>query len=240
MKRHPAMAADIRPGSQGESPESLATQISAGRPPNKTEPYLEMTAGVLRVRPLVHQRPAGKRLRAAHTLLLSGSLDRSSTHTLEAEIERLCESGVCEITLDLAQLAGIDPAGVAVIVFRRKWCAKRGCDLSLARCTPDTRVAFEAAGAGELLGNEPGDASVDAPDAPDPVAAAIERPGPRIIAAAARARDATARIIAAATRPDGTGTRIVARRADDDARPASAPDTGATTTPIEEAGAAAV
>jgi anti-anti-sigma regulatory factor len=151
MKRHPAMAANICPGSKGESPESLATQISAAPPPPDTEPYLELTAGALRVRPLVHQRPAAKRLRAAHTLLLSGTLDRSSTHILEAEIERLCGSGVSEITLDLAQLVGVDFAGAAVIAFRRNWCRRRGCTLSLARCTPAIRLAFSAAGVGDLV-----------------------------------------------------------------------------------------
>ncbi|HEV2982723.1 MAG TPA: STAS domain-containing protein [Solirubrobacteraceae bacterium] len=235
MKRHPAMAANICPGSKGESPESLATQISAARPPTGTVQHLELTAGEARVR--ASGPPATKR--TTHTLLLSGSLDRSSTHTLEGEIERLCESGVRAITLDLAQLAGIDFAGVAVVAFRRKWCRRRGCVLSLTRATPEIRRAFEAASAGELLGGEHTDAPVEAPDAPLDAADATNAPADQRIAAIA-ANDPSARIIAVATPTPEAGTRIVARCADHDPH-AAAQGTGDTPpTPMEEADAATV
>jgi anti-anti-sigma factor len=221
MKRHQAMAASICPGSQGDSPESLATQNTAARTPTESERHLELTAGAPRVRPIVPRQVGARRPRAAHTLLVSGSLDRSSTHLLEAEIERLYESGIREITLDLTQLAGIDFAGVAVIAFRRKWCRRHGCELGLVRATQDMRRAFEAAGVGELLRDESaGDAPADASDAARELAEArLERPDPRIIAAA--------------TPPAAGGARIVARRADE-------PACGEATTPMEEADAATV
>jgi anti-anti-sigma factor len=86
-----------------------------------------------------------------HTLVLTGSLDRSSVHTLEAEIERLCEEGVTGITLDLRQLADIDPFGVAVIAFRCGLCKRRGYDFALIRGSRAIQRAFEKAGVSELL-----------------------------------------------------------------------------------------
>jgi anti-anti-sigma factor len=226
MKRHPAMAANICPGTQGELPESLASQIAA-RQPTETEPHLELTAGALRMRPQVPPRPGTKRPRAAHALLLSGRLDRSSTHLLEAEIERLYESGVREITLDLAQLSGIDFAGVAVVAFRRNWCRRHGCELALVHATPEIRSAFESARAGELLsGAQAQRGSAQATGAAaGSTGASIDRPA--------------ARIIAAVTKPTAAGRRIIARSADPEPV-ASEPADGASTTPIEEAGAATV
>src|SRR5665213_1368970 len=43
-----------------------------------------------------------------HTLILTGELTHRSAHLLEAEIERLCEQGVTDITLDLRQLTSLD------------------------------------------------------------------------------------------------------------------------------------
>jgi anti-anti-sigma factor len=86
-----------------------------------------------------------------HTLVLTGSLDRGSVHTLEAEIERLCEEGVTGITLDLRQLADIDPFGVAVIAFRCGLCRRRGFDFALIRGSRAIQRAFEKAGVSELL-----------------------------------------------------------------------------------------
>jgi anti-anti-sigma factor len=99
-----------------------------------------------------------------HTLVLTGSLDRSSVHTLEAEIERLCEEGVTGITLDLRQLTVIDPFGVAVIAFRCGLCKRRGYDFALIRGSRAIQRAFEKAGVSELL---PFDR--DAPVQPSPV-----------------------------------------------------------------------
>ena len=152
MKRHPAMAAKICPGSKGESPETLAMQISAAR----NQPHhLELTIGTLRARPAaVHRSPSATGPRSAHALLLSGRLDRSSAHMLEAEIERLCQSEVDELSIDLTELAAIDFTGVAVIAFRQKWCRRHGCQLVLVGATSDVQLAFEAAGVGDLVGVE--------------------------------------------------------------------------------------
>jgi anti-anti-sigma factor len=93
------------------------------------------------------ERPASPaRRRAEHTLVLIGELDRGSTHTLEAEIERLCEAGIAAITLDLTKLSGIDSAGVAVIAFRSSWCRRRGHELVLVPGPRAVQRAFELAG----------------------------------------------------------------------------------------------
>jgi len=68
-----------------------------------------------------------------HTLVLTGSLDRSSVYTLEAEIERLCEEGV------------------AVIAFRCGLCKRHGYDFALIRGSREIDRAFEKAGVSELL-----------------------------------------------------------------------------------------
>ncbi|MHB8233392.1 MAG: STAS domain-containing protein [Solirubrobacteraceae bacterium] len=86
-----------------------------------------------------------------HTLILTGELDSSSAHALEAEIERLCEERVTSITLDLRELTYIDPVGVAVIVFRCRLCKRRGYEFALV---PGGRIihrAFEQAGVDGLL-----------------------------------------------------------------------------------------
>jgi anti-anti-sigma factor len=86
-----------------------------------------------------------------HTLVLTGELDRRSAHTLEAEIERLCREGVSGITLDLRELAYIDPIGVAVIAFRCGHCKRRGCDFALIPGRPSIQRAFERAGVSDSL-----------------------------------------------------------------------------------------
>jgi anti-anti-sigma factor len=86
-----------------------------------------------------------------HTVLLLGELDRASAPTLEAEIERLCALGVEALTLDLNGLTDIDAIGVAVIVYRRGWCERRGCELALLADTPLVREAFALSAGGERV-----------------------------------------------------------------------------------------
>jgi anti-anti-sigma factor len=100
--------------------------------------------------PLARSGRGAQRL-AKHTLVLIGELDRGSTHTLEAEIERLCEAGVAAITLDLTKLSGIDSSGVAVIAFRSGWCRRRGHDLALIPGPRAVQRAFERAGVAQAL-----------------------------------------------------------------------------------------
>ena len=76
-----------------------------------------------------------------HTLVLTGGLTHRSAHALEVEIERLCEEGVTDITLDLRDLQWIDPVGVAVIAFRCGLCEKRGYGF---RTDPAARAACSA------------------------------------------------------------------------------------------------
>jgi len=86
-----------------------------------------------------------------HTVLLLGELDRSSAAALEAEIERLCNAGIDTLTLDLSGLTHIDKIGVAVLVYRRRWCERRGCELTLLADTPLVRDAFARSGTGERV-----------------------------------------------------------------------------------------
>ncbi len=89
--------------------------------------------------------------RRAHTLTLTGSLDRGSVRQFEMEIERLCEEGVTGITLDLRELTYIEMIGVAVVAFRCGLCLRRGYDFALIRGPRVVQRAFEQAGLSELL-----------------------------------------------------------------------------------------
>jgi anti-anti-sigma factor len=86
-----------------------------------------------------------------HTLILTGELTHRSAHALEVEIERLCEEGVTDITLDLRDLTGIDSVGVAVIAFRCGLCEKRGYGFRLIRGSHSVQRAFDKAGVTSLL-----------------------------------------------------------------------------------------
>ncbi len=86
-----------------------------------------------------------------HTLVLTGELTHRSAHSLEVEIERLCEEGVTDITLDMRDLKRIDPVGVAVIAFRCGLCEKRGYGFRLIRGSRGVQRAFEQAGVSEML-----------------------------------------------------------------------------------------
>jgi len=86
-----------------------------------------------------------------HTLILTGELNHRSAHALEVEIERLCEEGVTDITLDLRDLVAIDSVGVAVIAFRCGLCEKRGYGFRLIRGSRAVQRAFEQAGVIEIL-----------------------------------------------------------------------------------------
>jgi anti-anti-sigma factor len=81
-----------------------------------------------------------------HTLILTGELTHRSAHTLEMEIERLFEQGVTSITLDLRQLAHIDPIGVAVIAFRCRLCKRQGHGFVLIAGPRFVQRVFEEAG----------------------------------------------------------------------------------------------
>jgi anti-anti-sigma factor len=85
-----------------------------------------------------------------HTLVLVGELTHRSAHTLELELERLCDDGVAVIILDLRQLEHIDPIGVAVIAFRCGLYQRRGLGFALIPGPRRIQSSFERAGAGDL------------------------------------------------------------------------------------------
>jgi anti-anti-sigma factor len=86
-----------------------------------------------------------------HTLILTGELTFRSASELEGEIERLCEEGVTDITLDLSRLTRIDASGVAVITFRSRHCARRGYGFVLVAGSRMIQRAFEQAGVIDAL-----------------------------------------------------------------------------------------
>jgi anti-anti-sigma factor len=85
-----------------------------------------------------------------HTLVLTGELTHRSAHTLEVELERLCEDGVTAILLDLRQLAHIDAIGIAVIAFRCGLYRRRGLAFTLVPGSRSIQRAFERAGVSDL------------------------------------------------------------------------------------------
>jgi anti-anti-sigma factor len=100
---------------------------------------------------VAHRRPLASVRTRSHTLIPTGELDHHSAHTLEAEIERLCEEGVTTITLDLRELRYIDVIGVAVVAFRSELCKRRGHGFYVI---PGSRIihrAMEQAGVSDLL-----------------------------------------------------------------------------------------
>ena len=159
MKRHhPPTTEGIGTGSEDDTLESVTQQMPSAPSEKTTKQHITLIPAVARPRPAareprsaVRERRAEKPRGATHTLVLIGELDRTSTHTLEAEIERLCDAGISGITLDLSKLSGIDSTGVAVIVFRHNWCRRRGCELALIVGSSVIQRAFELAGAVDRL-----------------------------------------------------------------------------------------
>jgi anti-anti-sigma factor len=141
-RHHMTMAASVHARTDEDTVGSVATHARAAF--NDTTERTDQASG----RASFVAPDIGLRM---HTLVLTGSLDRSSVHTLEAEIERLCEEGVTGITLDLRQLADIDAFGVAVIAFRCGLCRRRGYDFALIRGSRAVQRAFEKAGVSDLL-----------------------------------------------------------------------------------------
>ena len=158
-RHHMTMAASVHARTDEDTAGSVATQVRAAF--NDT---IERTGQVSHQAAFV-EPDIGLRM---HTLVLTGSLDRSSVHTLEAEIERLCDEGITGITLDLRQLADIDPFGVAVIAFRCGLCRRRGYDFELIRGSRAVQRAFEKAGVSELLPFVDESAPAQAPPALEP------------------------------------------------------------------------
>jgi anti-anti-sigma factor len=137
MKRHRTqakirlVARDERAvAEQPGGPPSPLASASARPAPRPRRPSLTLADASLRT----------------HTLIPTGRLDRRSAPILEAEMERLHESGVSSLVLDLRQLAYVDSTGLAVLAFRCELCKRQGYDLRLIPGSRLMRRAFEAAG----------------------------------------------------------------------------------------------
>ncbi len=142
MKRHPtASAAGVGTRNEGGVGGRVATRTHAAF---NSQTYTQPATN----RPNLALASVNRR---THTLILTGELNHRSAHTLEAEIERLCEQGVTGITLDLRELSSIDSIGVAVIAFRCGLCKRRGYDFALIPGPQRIRRAFEQAGMIDLL-----------------------------------------------------------------------------------------
>ncbi len=138
MKRHPAVS-----------------EVDIGGPPASTTASPRLLGDPPRSPDVANEHEHGLVLTSVntwnHTLVLTGELTHRSAHALEVEIERLCEEGVTDITLDLRDLQWIDPVGVAVIAFRCGLCEKRGYGFRLIRGSRGVQRAFEQAGVIEML-----------------------------------------------------------------------------------------
>ena len=145
MERHQAMAGSVCTRSDGAIGSVVNQSQTTLTPSKNTE---DQYVGAARSEASFAPVSLARRM---HTLILTGSLDRGSAHTLEAEIERLCEEGVAGITVDLRELDHIDPIGVAVLAFRCGLCIRRGYDFALIRGSRAIGRAFEQAGVSELL-----------------------------------------------------------------------------------------
>jgi anti-anti-sigma factor len=142
MKRHRTVAkmrlvARDGSGVAGANPERMnALDEASVRPaPGSGKPALTLADSGVRT----------------HTLIPTGRLDRHSAPVLEAEIERLCDSGVTSLVLDLRELAYVDSTGLAVIAFRCELCKRRGYDLALIPGSRLMQRAFEGLGVTDLL-----------------------------------------------------------------------------------------
>jgi anti-anti-sigma factor len=168
MKRHHlTTAAGVRadehraPGGNAGGPLHTAANENTIQRPAAGEASSRPVIGGSRQTPTGRARgaPASSGIRARgasppagmHTLVLMGELDRVSAHTLEAEIERLCDRGTGGITLDLRKLSYIDATGVAVIAFRSRLCRRRGFEFALIRGSWPVQRAFELAGLIDVL-----------------------------------------------------------------------------------------
>lgn len=141
MERHPTTSTvSIGKRMKGASTiggaEPLGILIAKGAP-----------GAAAREAPAPSSRPASVR---RHTLVLTGELTHRSAHTLEVELERLCEEGVTAIMLDLRQLAHIDAIGVAVVAFRCGLYRRRGLAFTLVPGSRSIQRAFERAGVDDL------------------------------------------------------------------------------------------
>jgi anti-anti-sigma factor len=174
MERHLTMSAVSSSGTNANGRSSIrANRTSVAFDRNaRTQPAMNETGSGLRHEPGVGllnkpgvglpkepgaglPKEPGAGLRSVsvwtHTLILTGELTHRSAHLLEAEIERLCEQGVTDITLDLRQLTSIDSIGVAVISFRCSLCRRQGYGFTLIPGPRLIHRAFEQAGVIDLL-----------------------------------------------------------------------------------------
>jgi anti-anti-sigma factor len=164
MKRHrTASAASVGRRSEGGAVRSVANQTHTAidehtrTQPASSEPNLVLASVSV----------------WTHTLILTGELNHHSAHSLEAEIDRLCEEGVTGITLDLRALTYIDSIGVAVVAFRSRLCERRGYDFAVIPGSRLIHRAFEQADVTGLLSFQEDEVSAS----PLPAYQAGGRPG---------------------------------------------------------------
>jgi anti-anti-sigma factor len=67
----------------------------------------------------------------AHRLVLTGDLDLSSTHQLEAAVAEACGHGAREVEIDLRALGFIDSTGLRGLIVAKGVCHEKGVDLFL-------------------------------------------------------------------------------------------------------------
>lgn len=111
------------------------SRTPAERPP--VGGRMRPTGGAVPIRPTVLR---------THRLALTGRLDAATATDLEAEVDKLCESGIDELILDLGGLGAVDAIGVKVLAVRAELCRRRGIRVTLERLDGPVRDALAAAG----------------------------------------------------------------------------------------------
>ncbi len=84
-------------------------------------------------------------------LSLQGELDLDSAPQLRRCVASLVDQGVCQITMDLAELSLLDSTGLTVLVQASKRVRERGGDLALQAPTPGTWRVLEITGLTEVF-----------------------------------------------------------------------------------------
>jgi anti-anti-sigma factor len=144
------MTSSVETVDRGSRHETSPTDLAA-RDAQVTVRPKESVKAAVRPERRERQRPLHSVESWRHILRLEGELSHRTAQALEVEIERLCEQGVTDITIDLRGLMGIDPVGVAVIAFRWGLCERRGYGFRLIEGSTGVQREFARAGVLDLL-----------------------------------------------------------------------------------------
>jgi len=98
-----------------------------------------------------------------HTLVLEGELDMAWAPVLDTAVQRVCDSGVPALALDLRRLTFMDSAGLRSILLASEMCEQHGCTFLLIEGPPQIQRLFEVTG---LLDRLPFERASEVPTPP--------------------------------------------------------------------------